>query len=567
MWRKGGKKHRLAITQSEEGLNYLTILIKDLDDTDEGFSERKYRTHTAFLIGVDEPKSSRVNLVGVVIPSGKGKEASMLSYEVQLLETDPTNYLPTERDIEDFHKYFRDNPDVVNDLVSGHAPRIVGKNRIKEGIILVGHSPSLIQLEGDIPQRALLRLMQVGPTKTAKSATNKAFTDQYRVGEWASGESASRAGLTYFVDIDSKMIEWGLLPRNDLSLCVVNGLHIFRSIEFLEALESMKIVVNRAIKGSAPCRTRILADANPESSFKDVRYPPMYRCVELLRTPFFHGRPEMITRFDLFFVTRMNDVSQENIDRGIINPPKPKIPAEIVGKHMKWTFSLHPDQIRIGTDQEEEDKINNLIAEANSKLLRAFGGEEIPIVHRGSFYQILRVALAYAALHHSTSENDKVLILRIDHVEEASSFLWQMCSDLELAEFKELIHRKDELEESEVARIFGVLDQNDLRILDALTVGPCGSGILEEKLGGSLTAETIRKYHYPRLKSGQFIEVESGGKASLTPRGIKLLLTLKFILQPTKEGRAVAVMATAFGEKLEPVARAISRVDENHVQE
>ncbi|MEE9282704.1 MAG: hypothetical protein V3U49_01360 [Nitrososphaerales archaeon] len=394
---KAGKKHCLAITHSKESLNHLTILIKDLDDTDEGFSERKYRTYTAFLIGVDEPKSSRVNLVGVVIPSGKGKEASILSYGVQLLETDPSNYLPTERDLEDFHKYFRDNADVVNDLVSGHAPRIVGKNRIKEGIILVGHSPSLIQLEGDVPQRALLRLMQVGPTKTAKSATNKAYTDQYRVGEWASGESASRAGLTYFVDIDSRMIEWGLLPRNDLGICVVNGLHIFKSIEFLEALESMKIVVNRAIKGSAPCRTRILADANPEGSFKDVKYPPMYRCVELLKTPFFHGRPEMITRFDFFFVTRMNDVSQEDIDRGIINPPKPKILAEIISKHMKWVFSLHPNQIKVGIDQEENDKINSLIAEANSKLLRAFGGEEIPIVHRGSFYQILRVALAYAA--------------------------------------------------------------------------------------------------------------------------------------------------------------------------
>ncbi|MEE9282705.1 MAG: hypothetical protein V3U49_01365 [Nitrososphaerales archaeon] len=158
-------------------------------------------------------------------------------------------------------------------------------------------------------------------------------------------------------------------------------------------------------------------------------------------------------------------------------------------------------------------------------------------------------------LHHSTSDDDKVLIVRPRHVEEATSFLWQMCADLELAEFKELIHRKDDLEESEVARIFGVLDQNDLRILNALTAGPSGSGELEKKLGGSPTAETIRKYHYPRLKSGQFIEVEAGGKASLTPRGIKLLLTLKIIiLQPTKEGQPVAVEATAFGKLLGPVA-------------
>ena len=520
---RDGKKHPWDIQESRECMNYSQLVVRSRISSAESFAERNYRSYIAHLIDREEPISGELVLEGMVI-NEDNKDVSFLAYDYE--QTDSQFNSDVSDDLKaDFEKHFRNNPAVVADLVDSYAPYIAGKDLVREGWVLVLHSPAQFRFNNKL-ERALLRGIEIGPTKTAKSTTAKAAGLQYSAGEYTTGETSSRAGLAYFVDTERRIIEWGLLPRNDLKLAVIAGLHQFNSQEYLEALETNFIKVDRMIKGQAPCRTRIICDANPHD--QNNRVAGIHRCTDILKAQFFSKYKATITRFDLFFVANEDDIDQCMINATVRNPRRVRIPDGIVSQHIQWVWSLKPDDLRIGMDEEEYNSILEKADKYAIDLVGKYGVDDIPVVHRGALIHILRLAWAYAAISHSTDE-DKLVMQEI-HVDEAFTFLDHMCKALELDAYKEFRKDKTELLSSDLRNLLGELDVNTLTILEGIACGLDSSTRLQQDLqekGIELSMQWIRESHYPKLKNLGLIESNETNKVWVTEKGRKLLKLLQ----------------------------------------
>ena len=176
--------------------------------------------------------------------------------------------------------------------------------------------------------------------------------------------------------------------------------------------------------------------------------------------------------------------------------------------------------------------------------------DDIPVVHRGALIHILRLAWAYAGVHHSI-DNDK-LVMQETHVDEAFTFLDRMCKSLELDAYKEFRKGKTELLPGDVRSLLGELDEKALAILEGMAYGNDSSGKLQRHIEGKgmeLTTSWIRDSYYPRLRGLGLMDSNETNRVWITEKGRKLLKLLQ----------SAPLKAAAVGEK--PTAAVLEAYD------
>jgi len=329
------------------------------------------------------------------------------------------------------------------------APEVRGRVKAKVAAVLTALSPRWFNVIGERNVPGCMRTLFFGDPRTGKGMILRWFWYMGIAGHVV-GETAARTGLIYSIDPELKTLSWGVLPQNDGRMVSIEGLHGLLSEEierFREALAQQRVEVHRVVKGAAWCRTRILADLNPNQPSLS-NYP--YVCRALLDSrPFY--QPIDLTRWDLFIPFKREDVSVEEMYGEI--PEAEEREKDAFLALVKWAWSRRTIDIKITEEAFEEAKSQF------KRFLEEYGCEEFPVVHNASLWTLLRLSIALAALEFSSPNNEQ-LIVEKKHVEEASAFWRWSLDQIELAEAKMAFEEKP-LTESEIDEIKTAFKENE----------------------------------------------------------------------------------------------------------
>lgn len=490
----------------EEYLDKSWMKLQNLLQDTEQFNANQNNSIPAYIIGEEIPNSKSVKVRGEVHVNSNNDQLVLIGDEI---EPEEQSFQEIELDEEE-HEAYNENWTVEN-ACEMIAADMVGRPLARKGLQLTAHSPPLIpNIEGKI-QRGSLRLLFFGDGGTYKSEQIKELTkDHYRLGEYASAETGSRTGLVYTINTEQRVIEWGVLPLNDMGLVGLDGLNQLHEEEMKnlrEILEDQRVNVNRSVKGSAPARVRIIGAMNPPKEPISLHYPKPAKAIKDTNT--FSSGPD-IRRWDLYIPFLAEDVTEDEIAQARASE-KP-YSDDFYKKHVLWAWSLKPQDIQYTDDAKERIRVEA------SNMMKGYNFQSIPVVSRAFREKLTRLCVAQAVLEHAV-EDGKITVIE-EHVERVKEFFEKVMERLGMKSLLKEEREKTTLDQEKLEELVEELSADQLLILKEIGREANTSGALAEKIGDS--KRTVKE-KWQKLKAEKLVATKSGSGVRLEPKGIQFL--------------------------------------------
>ncbi len=224
--------------------------------------------------------------------------------EIQITEDDEKAIIEMSKD-----------PDLFQNIIASISPTIKGMSEEKAAIALQLFGGTRKVMDDGSVIRGDIHILIMGDPGVAKSQILRYMSSLAPRGIYASGKSASGAGLTAAAVRDEFTGEWaleaGALVLADKGLACIDELDKMSAEDrssLHEAMESQRISVAKAgITASLQCRCSMLAAANPKLGRFDLENNTIVSQIDL--------PPALMSRFDLIFVR--TDKPDEKRDRDI----------------------------------------------------------------------------------------------------------------------------------------------------------------------------------------------------------------------------------------------------------
>ncbi|MCQ2069766.1 MAG: minichromosome maintenance protein MCM [archaeon] len=221
--------------------------------------------------------------------------------EIQITEEDEQKILEMSRD-----------PYLFDNIVKSISPTIYGMTEVKSAIALQLFGGCHKEMDDGSVIRGDMHILLVGDPGVAKSQVLRYMSSLAPRGIYASGKSASAAGLTAAAVKDDFEGGWtleaGALVLADKGLACIDELDKMTDQDrssLHEAMESQRISVAKAgITAALQCRCSMLAAANPKFGRFETEGASLASQIDL--------PPALMSRFDLIFV--MTDRPDKNYD-------------------------------------------------------------------------------------------------------------------------------------------------------------------------------------------------------------------------------------------------------------
>lgn len=297
---------------------------------------------------------------------------------------------------------------------------IFGRDELIMAVDATFHSARWIPFQRRVV-KGWLDVLIIGDTGQGKTETIKQLMQYYNLGTYAAGETASRTGLLYNIQMvkgEEAWVSFGLLCRANGLLVAIDEVHEMPPADFREftLVRSSGIVdVKRYAYGSAKAETRLICVANPRSgmSMRSYGYPVM----SIPDVPSFRGL-EDIRRFDFAVGLQAGDIEDKIINTDVTelehidNPFEPELCRDLI----LWVWTRQPDDIVV--DHRTEVYILDVAQKLASEYVPS-----IPLIESADIrLKILRLAAALAGRTFSTEDN-KHLLIKEEHVEASVKFL------------------------------------------------------------------------------------------------------------------------------------------------
>jgi len=497
------------------------LTLQDLAKDSDGFQAAQNNKIPAYLLDEEIPKSKKVRVEGEVFVNPQNDTKFLLADKAKPEEQSFHN---VELEPEE-HKEFleRWEKEKAEKMV---APDMVGRPKARTALQLTAHSPLRIPtLEGKT-KRGALRTGFFGDGGTYKSDQIKQLTkNDHNLGGFVNAENSGRTGLTWTIDTDKRIIEWGALALNDRGLVGIDGLNELSDddlTQMREVFEDMKIEVNKSVKGSAPARTRVIGAWNPYKTPISNHYDHPADALKDMQQ--FTG-PDF-RRWDLLVPFQKKDVDQDDIH--FRDPGEKPYSDEFYEKHVKWAWNLEPEDIELTQACRSSLKQNAF------EVAKKYEYTNIPIVTGAFREKLTRIAVSFAVLRHSITENYRVEVTE-EHVKEAAEFFSGLMKDLGMDEEIEDWQNQVEVSEEEFERLQEELEDDQVEILRVLKdQGWSSAQVLAEEI--DLGKRTVKK-KCSKLKSESLIKTESGRGRNIRPKGRDFLQKCTKLHECTGETR------------------------------
>jgi replicative DNA helicase Mcm len=369
---------------NEEKKGVFRLLFKE--STFEDYQRVKIQESPEDLRGGEQPQTLDINanndLAGVVTPGERlivngilrsvqkvnrdGKTIyfdiylDCMSIEFEEQEFDELEITP--EDEEAIMKLSKD-PRILNKMIGSIAPSIYGYEEVKQAVALQLFSGVVKNLPDGTRIRGDIHILLVGDPGIAKSQILRYVVNLAPRGVYASGKSASSAGLTAAAvkdDFDgSWTLEAGALVLADKGVAAIDEMDKMKTEDrssLHEAMESQTISVAKAgILATLKCRCSLLGAANPKLG----RFDPFDNISEQINMP-----PSLMSRFDLIFI--LQDKPEEKRDKNIAGHILKSHFAGELNEHQKHVLS---SQV---TDESIKDAMKSIRPEIEAALLRKY---------------------------------------------------------------------------------------------------------------------------------------------------------------------------------------------------
>ena len=260
--------------------------------------------------------------------------------------------------------------DVYDLLTRSIAPSIFGMERIKESLMLQLFGGEAQVNEDGTRNRGDIHILLMGDPGVAKSQLLHYMSTISPRGRFASGQSASAAGLTAAAVQDAAAdgrwtLEAGALVLADLGLAAIDEFDKMNTADrssMHEAMEQQSISISKAgINASLRTRCAVLAAANPTSGrFQPVSDMPFTSQINLA--------PPLISRFDIIWL--LTDTPNEQTDE--------KIASHIIDNRLKGSSELLvkegtiPDPAKSTSTSKEAKKVDGKYQILPREILRKY---------------------------------------------------------------------------------------------------------------------------------------------------------------------------------------------------
>ena len=260
--------------------------------------------------------------------------------------------------------------DVYDLLTRSIAPSIFGMERIKESLMLQLFGGEAQVNEDGTRNRGDIHILLMGDPGVAKSQLLHYMSTISPRGRFASGQSASAAGLTAAAVQDAAAdgrwtLEAGALVLADLGLAAIDEFDKMNTADrssMHEAMEQQSISISKAgINASLRTRCAVLAAANPTNGrFQPVSDVPFTSQINLA--------PPLISRFDIIWL--LTDTPNEQSDE--------KIASHIIDNRLKGSSELLvsegtiPNPAKSTSTRKEAKKVDGKYQILPREILRKY---------------------------------------------------------------------------------------------------------------------------------------------------------------------------------------------------
>lgn len=362
------------------------------------------------------------------------------------------NFFPGGHDVGRIHEFL----DTTYEYLARRVSKIYLRRALHQAVDLAFHSALGFSFNNEFIRRGWLDVLIMGDTRTGKGYVTERLCRYYGVGEVASGENCTFAGLVGGVQqIGSRKswaVTWGFLPRNDRRLVVIDEasavgqdtLSRMSRVRSEGVAEVFKIVTERTL-----ARTRTIWNANPSDGRSIREFEHGVEAVASITE-----RKEDLARFDYAIVIASDEVSP-----AVINQLRQELPSEIPGFQQAcrdlilWVWSRKPTQVIF--DAKAVDIILTNAVELGKRYHHS-----IPLVQAENMREKLaKVAVAIAARVFSTdAEGEKIVVTAacasyavgfFKYIYDSEVMAYDVYSSLQY-------ERSTLVDEDELARMFAV---------------------------------------------------------------------------------------------------------------
>jgi len=410
--------------QNAQKVHLATAINRSYIDT----TDKKYYAGTGYVLlhGIEMNRGYRMR--GRVYPNFRNREATLIIESAEPLQTLIDNFVLTPRDADELEvfKPSKLTPDgileKIRDIHSCFRDSFIfifGRDDLILAEDLVFHSVRKFYFQRQL-KKGWLDILIVGDTRQGKTEIAKKLMDYYQVGTFASGETSSRTGLLYTIQMTKEEANWvrfGLMPRSNGMLLVVDEIHGMPSDDFKEFTQVRSegvLDVMRAGVGKTPCEVRLICIANPRTGASMSSYG--YPVQAITEIPAFSSL-EDVARFTYAYGVKAGEVSDDDLNRDVNEIPIKEHPytREKCRNLILWLWTLKPDDIIISPDTEK--RVLTLAKQISLEYV-----PDIPLIESADVRQKLMI-VATAIAGRTYNSDGKRLIVLPAHVDTAYNVL------------------------------------------------------------------------------------------------------------------------------------------------
>jgi 5S rRNA maturation endonuclease (ribonuclease M5) len=321
----------------------------------------QYVMQSSWYVGHGLKSNRTYRLTGTTLADPQDQHATQLFDEARPVQDEVETFSLTDEAIEDLQRFKikqgGKSDDVRRVLIklqhiaewqSRNLTKIRQRDDLHTAVDLVFHSVAAFNFNGELISRGMLDVLILGDTRCGKGYVTNGLSRHYQLGEIASGENCSFAGLVGGCENIGKrfIVKWGIIPLNNGRLVVIDEASALSEQDFgkLSRVRSEGVAeISKIVREQTQANTRLLWLSNTRSGRPIMSYNSGVQAVKELI-----GANEDISRFDFAMAVATNEVDTEIINAISAHDDTDdaaKYPAHACRALVLWAWSRTPDQI------------------------------------------------------------------------------------------------------------------------------------------------------------------------------------------------------------------------------
>lgn len=386
------------------------------------FRERHTTTHIAYYVGYGIDANYNYDFNGVPTIDPTSQVVTVVFDKAKKLKTDIESFKlskQTHEQLKQFQiqdatpeKIFEKLHDLYN-VYAHNITQIYHREDLHMAIDLALRTVISFKFANEYVHKGWADIIVIGDGRTGKGFVAEKLSQYFNVGEVASADNCSYAGLVAGLEQyrGHWAVSWGRIPLNDLGALIIDeASELAESWGKLDRIRSEGVAaIDKIIKQVTNARTRIISLANPKRRIAQYSYG-VQSIFDVM-----HAH-ENIARLDYALVVADTEVSTEEVNK--IREPLAEIHDRDAEQNLVlWTWSRQTDEVKFTSSA-----IDAIYSQSN-KIAQHYVSD-IPLIQGANVrFKIAKIAVAFAARFYSCDEEGAILLVEEVHVICAVIFL------------------------------------------------------------------------------------------------------------------------------------------------